>query len=76
VVNPTLGSGFHLPDADHPIGREVEALSDDQMFAGRAQQGIAGRSLIGAMGEVSLLGPAPMDLGDDAPERAGSGIRC
>jgi hypothetical protein len=51
-------------------------LSDDQMFAGRAQQGIAGRSLIGAMGEVSLLGPAPMDLGDDAPERAGSGIRC
>jgi hypothetical protein len=56
VVNPTLGSGFHLPDADHPIGREVEALSDDQMFAGRAQQGIAGRSLIGAMGEVSLSG--------------------
>jgi len=36
VVNPTLGGGFHLPDADHPIGREVEALGDDQKFTGCA----------------------------------------
>jgi len=36
VVNPTLGGCFHLPDANHPIGREVEALGDDQKFAGRA----------------------------------------
>jgi hypothetical protein len=36
VVNPTLGGGFHLPDADHLLGREVEALGDNQKFTGRA----------------------------------------
>jgi hypothetical protein len=56
VVDPTLGSGFHLPSADHLISREIEPLCDDQKFTGRAQQGIAGGPLISAMGEVSLPG--------------------
>jgi hypothetical protein len=36
LVDPTLGGGFHLPDADHPIGREIEPLGDDQKFTGGA----------------------------------------
>jgi hypothetical protein len=36
MVNPMLGGGFHLPDADHLISRQVEALCDDQKFTGRA----------------------------------------
>jgi hypothetical protein len=51
-----LGAGFHLPDADHPIGCEVEPLGDDQKFTGGAQEGIASHPLIGAMGEVLLPG--------------------
>ena len=65
MAHPVPSGLFDLPTSNLMATGHIKPLGDNKQFAGNAQQGLASKTLAGAMREIALsLGRLPEPSGD------------